>query len=401
LVGLPKYKATKEKIMFTNIPNSIKILFASLAIKLGYLLFAILLNTNNLNTNYEFNLQSYSSLTAKNDAGWYLKIAENGYSKKYSAKEIGYSNGADFIQSEWAFFPLYPFILKAVSTISFLNLKQSGVLISFILSYLSFYIFYQLLKVLGSDDKKALYSTFVLIVLPFHYYFSMIYTESLFFILLLLAFIAILKNKLYLLPMILSALVLTRPNGLFMLIPLFVFALEKDVILKQSLSWKNLIEKETLKKSVYLSKYFVAGPIVFIAWLFYQKQNTNEFFAFSIAQRGWYREFMFPILAFFRRGDFATQFNSIYTIIVIILAFIVRKKMSFSFQLFILISFLLPLCSGAVTSMPRFISLMFPLTLILGNQLYALKYKYGILMLLLILHFYCFYFWVIEANFSY
>lgn len=387
--------------MFTNIPNSIKILFASLAIKLGYLLFAILLNTNNHNINYEFNLQSYSSLTAKNDAGWYLKIAENGYSKKYSAKEIGYSNGADFIQSEWAFFPLYPFILKAVSTISFLNLKQSGVLISFILSYLSFYIFYQLLKVLGSDDKKALYSTFVLIVLPFHYYFSMIYTESLFFILLLLAFIAILKNKLNLLPVILSALVLTRPNGLFMLIPLFVFALEKDVILKQSLSWKNLIEKETLKKSVHLSKYFVAGPIVFIVWLFYQKQNTNEFFAFSIAQRGWYREFMFPILAFFRRGDFATQFNSIYTIIVIILAFMVRKKMSFSIQLFILISFLLPLCSGAVTSMPRFISLMFPLTLILGNQLYALKYKYGILMLLIILHFYCFYFWVIEADFSY
>lgn len=385
--------------MFTNIPNSIKILFASLAIKLGYLLFAILLNNHNIN--YEFNLQSYSSLTAKNDAGWYLKIAENGYTKKYSAKEIGYSNGADFIQSEWAFFPLYPFILKAVTTISFLNLKQSGVLISFILSYLSFYIFYQLLKVLGSDDKKALYSTFVLILLPFNYYFSMIYTESLFFILLLLAFIAILKNKLNLLPVILSTLVLTRPNGLFMLIPLFVFALEKDVILKQSLSWKNLIEKETLKKKVHLSKYFVAGPIVFIAWLFYQKQNTNEFFAFSIAQRGWYREFMFPILAFFRRGDFATQFNSIYTIIVIILAFMVRKKMSFSFQLFILISFLLPLCSGAVTSMPRFISLMFPLTLILGNQLYALKYKYGILMLLIILHFYCFYFWVIEANFSY
>ena len=387
--------------MSTNIPNSIKILFASLVIKLGYFLFAILLTTNNQNTNYKFNLQSYSSLIAKNDAGWYLKIAENGYSKKYSAKEIGYSNGADFIQSEWAFFPLYPFILKAISTISFLDLKQSGVLISFLLSYLSFYIFYQLLKVLGSDDKKALYSTFVLIVLPFHYYFSMIYTESLFFILLLLAFIAILKNKLYFLPIILSALVLTRPNGLFMLIPLFVFALEKDVILKQSLSWKNLVEKETLKKSVHLSKYFVAGPIVFIAWLFYQKLNTNEFFAFSIAQRGWYREFMFPILAFFRRGDFATQFNSIYTIIVILLAFMVRKKMSFSFQLFILISFLLPLSSGAVTSMPRFISLMFPLTLILGNQLYALKYKYGLLMLLLMLHFYCFYFWIIEANFSY
>ena len=100
--------------MFANIPNSIKILFASLAIKLGYLLFAILLNTNNHNTNYEFNLQSYSSLTAKNDAGWYLKIAENGYSKKYSAKEIGYSNGADFIQSEWAFFPLYPFIFLSL-----------------------------------------------------------------------------------------------------------------------------------------------------------------------------------------------------------------------------------------------------------------------------------------------
>lgn len=387
--------------MFKKLPNSIKILFFSLAIKITYLIFAVISTSNNQAINYEFNLQGYIKLTSKNDAGWYHKIAEDGYSKKYSEKEIGFSDGFEFIQSEWAFFPLYPLILKTVSLITALSIEYSGFLISIMLSYLAFYLFYRFLIAIGNDNKKALYLTFLLIVLPFNYYFSMNYSESLFLVLLILSFIVIEKNQYYFLPILIIALVLSRPNGIFMLIPLFIYALEKDSINNQSLHWKSLIEKSTLKKSVRLSKYFIAGPIAFIAWMYFQKLNTNEFFAFSIAQRGWYREFMFPLLAFFRRGDFATQFNSIYTIAVILYAFFYRKKVAFSFQLLILISLLLPLCSGAVTSMPRFIALIFPLTIILGNQIYQLRYKYSLLLIFLVLQFYCFYFWVMQANFSF
>jgi hypothetical protein len=60
---------------------------------------------------------------------------------------------------------------------------------------------------------------------------------------------------------------------------------------------------------------------------------TGYYFAFSIAQAGWYREFMFPLFAFFRRGDFATQFNSVYTILVIILSAMIWKKLPLSMNL--------------------------------------------------------------------
>ena len=128
---------------------------------------------------------------------------------------------------------------------------------------------------------------------------------------------------------------------------------------------------------------------------------TGFFFAFSIAQDGWYREATFPIMSFFRKGDLATQFNSIYTILVIIYAIWIRKKLPLSLNIFILVSLLLPLCSGSVTSMTRFISVMFPLFMVLSISIHGLKKKYVILTVILLFHFFSYYGWLINHPISY
>ena len=128
---------------------------------------------------------------------------------------------------------------------------------------------------------------------------------------------------------------------------------------------------------------------------------TGYFFAFSIAQAGWYRELTFPLLSFFRRGDLATQFNSIFTILVIIYAIWNRKKLPFSLNVLILVSLLLPLFSGSVTSMTRFVSVIFPLFLILSSYIQKSNFKYTILFLVLSLHFLSLYGWIIDHPISY
>ena len=87
------------------------------------------------------------------------------------------------------------------------------------------------------------------------------------------------------------------------------------------------------KSNLIQSLFFITGPITFLIYGLYQYKMTGEFFAFSIAQAGWYREPTIPILAFFRRGDFATQFNSVYTIVFILYAIWSYKKLPFSLNL--------------------------------------------------------------------
>ena len=67
---------------------------------------------------------------------------------------------------------------------------------------------------------------------------------------------------------------------------------------------------------------------------------TDHYFAFIKAQAGWYKEFMFPLLSLFRRGDLATQFNSVYTILFMLLAIVMAKKLPLSLNVLIWIKYI-------------------------------------------------------------
>ena len=125
------------------------------------------------------------------------------------------------------------------------------------------------------------------------------------------------------------------------------------------------------------------------------------FFAFSVAQQGWYRDFMFPLLALFREGNVANQFNSIYTIAFILIAIFSWKKLPLSLNILIWLGLLLPLTSGSVQSMPRFISIIFPFTLIIGSWFYPSKKRYLLLTGLGLLQLLTFYFWLTGLPISY
>lgn len=191
--------------------------------------------------------------------------------------------------------------------------------------------------------------------------------------------------------------VMVRPNGLFMLLPLSLYFLENKKILEGYKLSRNKFDRIAFFQ--FLS--FLPGILIFAAYCLYQKQMTDEYFAFSIAQAGWYRKFMFPLLAFFRQGNFATQFNSYYGIIAIILAGFAWRRFPLSLNVLIWISLILPLCSGSVTSIQRFISVIFPLTIYFGSWMYKSRNRNWILPGLFALQLITFYFWLIRDPFSF
>ncbi len=377
-----------------NIKNIFWIVVASILLKAAYLIFAYFVIGNSS----VFSINGYTEITKRNDTGWYEKIATNWYPKVEDKKDLGYSNGADYKQSEWAFLPFYPAINRACIKMLNIDFNTSGLLWSLLFSSFAFIGFYLFCEFYLKDSQRALYISLVFLLFPFHYYFSMMYTEAVFFTFLIFAFISIHTGKYKFVPFLVIPLVLIRPNGIIALIPLYLYYLERNNILsKKRFSIPSLFSR----KIVFQSLLFLSGPIAFLLYCVYQKYMTGYYFAFSIAQAGWYKEFMFPFLAFFRKSDFPSQFNSVYTIAIIVLSIFSWKKLSLSMNILIWTSILLPLCSGSTISMPRYISIIFPISIIIGEWLYSLRYKYSALGLLLSLQLLVFYYWLIYNPFSY
>lgn len=378
--------------MKVNRKHLFLLLLFMIGIKLAYV--AMDLNFNKRNDSGKNGYEKVVGTFKGADSYWYQRIAENGYRKITVEKEIGYSRGPDYQQSEWAFFPAYPALLAGTSWLLHTDFDTSALIWSLILSVSAIWLYYWLgCCYLFKHANQAFFSALVLFLFPFSFYYSMFYTESLFFVCMVLSFLALYHRKYFLLFLVLIPLALVRPNGFILLLPLYLFFLEQQGVLgNKKFRLAALFEREQLLPSL----AFLSAPVVFIVYGLYQYQSTGFFFAFSIAQKGWYREFMFPLLAFFRKGDIATQFNSVFTILVIGYVILIRRKLTLSMNVLLWISILLPLCSGSVMSMTRFVSVLFPIFAVLSAQCYQSRYKTIILTGLALLHFWSFYSWVVR-----
>jgi len=373
--------------------NIIKLFTASILVKIMYLVFAAII-LKNLSV---ISFSGYLDLTYRLDSGWYNKIADNGYPKITDRYEIGTDRTTIWKQSEWGFFPFYPLMNRTLMKLCNMDFQRSGFIISIVFSFLSLLGFYKICKLYISDEKKAFYISLIFLLFPFHFHYSMMYTEAIFFTWLIYAFLAIHHRKYWAVAILLIPLVLTRANGIVLLLPLYLFFLEREGILsKKKFEIKRIFSRDIMIKSL----AFTTAPLAFLLYGLYQQHVTTHFFAYSIAQRGWGRDFMFPLMSFFRKGNFPTQFNSIYVLIVMAYAILIWKKNAWSWNILIWIGLLFPLCTGTVDAMPRYMSIIFPLFICFGSWIYSKKINYVFLVLLAISQLSVFYLWVVSHPYS-
>lgn len=370
----------------------------SILLKMLYVGFAIVVDAKSESFSFSKNTGGILGLFERNDSYWYKSIHEKGYPKIQSKRDLGWHDKEEFHQSSWGFMPGYPLATKSVSYVFNTSFEASAFILALLFSSLCFILFYWLACIWLKNPRDAFFATLIVMTMPFHYYFSMMYTEGYFFMLFLGAMIAAKKKRYFLVGIFTSIMVIIRANGLLMLLPIVLFILENEKLLHAYQVKEEVLTWNSLKKFAFL----VLPILSFAAYILYQYLETGYPFAYSIAQKGgWYREMMFPLLGLFRSGQAHVQFNSCYAILFMIIGIIAWKKLPLSFNLIIWMNILLPLSAGTSEGMPRYISIIFPLFFLFGYWLRNVRWKFALIPLLIGLQLFTFYFWLVSDSFSY
>ncbi|EKD65755.1 MAG: hypothetical protein ACD_49C00094G0001, partial [uncultured bacterium (gcode 4)] len=150
-----------------------------------------------------FNLPTWISALANFDGLHYISIARDGYA-----------------QFEQAFFPLYPLVIKYSSPLFSNNRLLTGLIISNISFLIGITIF-------ARSYKDSSWMMFFLLAFPTSFFFGAVYTEGLFF-LLLISTLYFLKKENYLAVIVFAFLTsLTRLVGVFLIIPIIFHLIQR------------------------------------------------------------------------------------------------------------------------------------------------------------------------------
>lgn len=198
----------------------------------------------------EYKLPTWVSSLASFDGIHYLLIAKQGYS-----------------QWEQAFFPLYPLLIRLFSLL-ISNYLVAALLISNISFGIGLFFFQKLLK---EQKIKSAWPLFFLLSFPTAFFFGVVYTEGLFFMLLILS-LYFLHTKSYRLAGFFAALAsATRLVGIFLVIPFFLhFLTGKEGVVKDVKS--NLLKF----RFIYLTP--LIGLFIYMTYLWISTGDPLFFF---------------------------------------------------------------------------------------------------------------------------
>ena len=327
-------------------------------------------------------LRQVYTLFNTNDSGWYRNVAENGYPQIAPEKQQEWAKSQnEFNQSVYAFFPLLPALIAGGMALTGEASDAVGFWLMLLVSMTTAWLMFETALWWWKDLRKAFVSTLLILLLPFHYYFSMVYTESLFLGLMLACFWAVRSGKWFWLAVFGAGLVLVRPNGLIVVGALGIFYLEQT--LSFSASWKENIWQ---KSHLLYGLIFGAILAVFAGYCYYLYTHTGDWFAFQTAQSGWNKKSTMPWDVLTDPScipDWWRLVEAYYTVgVVLFSAWItIDRKLPLSMLFLIWAVIYLPLSAGSVVSMPRYISVLFPLFLLMGGWL-ASKPRWAIALFL-------------------
>jgi Gpi18-like mannosyltransferase len=301
-----------------------------------------------------FDIYEMFGLFVKWDSEWYLRIVHEGYS--YIAGHA----------SSVAFFPLYPLLVK-ISSYIFFDPVIAGTIISNIFLLIASVFLYKLLS-FYYETEISLKAILLLLVSPVTFFYSIIYTESLFLMLIVLAFYFASQKKWFLAGLMGILLSLTKTLGVLIIIPLLIEYF--------SINYNNLkINFKDIKKNII---FIFMIPIGLFSYMFFQYIKFGEPFAFSKTSIFWDRKFSLITTTLLNITKWDLFYRVIFLFSIIITLFFViylfYKKIRFSFAVFSAVLLFFYLSSNILESIPRYLSSIFPVYL--GMAMIAEENKY-------------------------
>lgn len=275
------------------------------------------------------------------DGVHYLRIAQDGYAYQFTQ----------------AFFPFYPIFIKLVSYLTFGNFLIAALLISNGAFLAGLLLFNKLVEKIY-NKKIAFWSCLFLLAFPTSFYFGAVYTEGLFFLMIIGSFYLLERKKVFLASTVGAFASATRFVGIFLSLSLL-----------------------SQKKYKSLSPLLIV-PLGLIVFMIYLKIEFNNPLYFLTAQAIWGQErstteiVLLPQV-FWRyiKILLTTQglplFNAMFEfssmLFAIILLIMATKKIKSSWLIFSWFAVLTPTLTGTLASMPRYVLVAFPIFIVLAQ----------------------------------
>lgn len=271
------------------------------------------------------------------DSGWYLHIADFGY------WEITNPGTITDMQTPYAFFPLYPMLIRGLGFATGDNFV-AGIIISNVALFVGSLYLFKLVR-FEDDEATALRSMKYMYLFPVAFIFSGVFTESLFVMLMIMCFYYAKKGNWAFVGVLGLFIGLTKTLGIVVLIPIFYEYLK--------------MHSYRIKPDVLYLGLFPAGVALFSRYCY---TKTGDYLAFMHAQGTWGRTFSNPIAgldAGFANGNFYIYYLAYFSLFFIILLFVFARRIGFTYFLLGALLIFIPLSTG-VLAMPRFILSVFP-----------------------------------------
>jgi Mannosyltransferase (PIG-V) len=303
-----------------------------------------------ISTNLKENLQRGISAA---DSLWHIGIARDGYERiPFDARG----------EHNWAFFPLFPVLLRGVGKLTG-EFALTGAILSSVLFFFALYFLNQTALEFGQDSAAADRTTFYIATFPTSYFFSFPVGESLFLLITVTTILAAKRDRWWLAGVLGGFASGTRFLGV-LLVPVLLIL---------------YYQRYGLKIKVRL----LAIPLVLaglLAYMWHLHNITGNPLAFSHVQAAWNRHsalFYEPLLAYLSNAgevSFGWNFillNFLAALLALGAGLVLLKQRQWALALYTLASILIPLSYPAspLQSTTRYVMSVFPVFMVLGSTL--------------------------------
>lgn len=308
----------------------------------------------------------FLSLWAKWDSQWYVQIMRDGYWFQ------------PLRQSNVAFFPLYPMTTLMASAFVGGNVILAGFVVSNLALAGALIFLYKLTELELACRESARRAVAYLAFFPTAFFFSAVYTESL-FLLLSLACIYFARRRWWLAAAIAGMLAaLTRNIGVVLWLPVMW-----EWLRSQGWRWDRLHAPgmwrtfwARVKAHWPEALLTVAIPLGLVLFMAFLKFNFDRPFAFIETQAAWNRQQIGPIAVLTReldkladfelnKGELSRLMNVGAVLAVLATVPFIWRRLGEGYALYVMILVLIP-TSSAVASMIRYVLVLFPVFILLG-----------------------------------
>ena len=294
------------------------------------------------------------------DSGWYFDIARRGY--------LFDGSGHRAI----AFFPLYPLLMRLAAW-PFGGTERAlwiaGIGLSYACFFLGLVVLHRLTAARFADREAARRTVLYVSVFPFAYFFTQVYTESLFFLLSVSAVAAATTSRWGLAGALGFLTALVRPNGVLIAVPLGLLALAGR---------PRPLELARRALAVTLAPAGLAAYCLFafrlsgdpLAWLHAQAQ-----WGYTLGNRPWV-ELMRMLDGLERHGPYGYFFSDplapyyfvhgMVALAVVALVPSVFVRLGPALGAYVAVTLYVPLTSNALEGIGRYTATLFPLFMLLG-----------------------------------